>query len=131
LATHALAVAVVEGLELDNVGVADDSHDLQLSVLGRVSQLAGVAEWGSACLEALVLQDALDGGVFAAGRQLGLEDDAKGAISDDFALSVGEISGLSCDAILHLFPDDLWRRVSSGKVERTERERTYRPSSGC
>src|ERR1700744_3773020 len=40
-ATHARAVAVVEGLELDDVGVADDSHDLQLSVLGGQRPAAG------------------------------------------------------------------------------------------
>lgn len=31
--TYALAVGVVKGLELHNVGVAHDSHDLKLSVL--------------------------------------------------------------------------------------------------
>jgi hypothetical protein len=94
----------------------------------RVSLEVGGQNRGGACLEALVLQDALDGGVFSARRELGLEDDAKGAVSDDFALSVGEISGLSGDAILHLFPDDLWSRVSRGGGDGRKR---YRPSSGC
>jgi hypothetical protein len=41
-----------------------------------------------AYLEPLVLQHALDGGILATGRQLGLEDDAERAIADDLALGV-------------------------------------------
>ena len=37
--TYTLAVVVEEGLELDDVGVAHDAHDLQLAVL-----CAGVSE---------------------------------------------------------------------------------------
>lgn len=34
--TYPLSVGVVEGFELDNVGVSDDTHDLQLAVLQTV-----------------------------------------------------------------------------------------------
>jgi hypothetical protein len=34
LDTYTLAIVVEEGLELYNVGMSDDSHDLELSVLG-------------------------------------------------------------------------------------------------
>jgi hypothetical protein len=57
-------------------------------------------------LEALVLQDALDGGVLTGGRELGLEDDAKRAVADDFALRILHLFGLSGQAVLHLFADD-------------------------
>lgn len=35
--TYALAIVVEEGLELDNVGVADNAHDLEFAVLIVVS----------------------------------------------------------------------------------------------
>ena len=129
-ATHAFAVAVVKGLELDDVGMPDDSHDLQLSVLAKGQPGSGRAKSGAAhALEALVLQDALDGGVFLrSARSLVWKTTPKEPLPTIFALGVGEISGLSGDAILHLFPDDLWSRVSrgggGGKGGR------YRPSVG-
>lgn len=59
-------------------------------------------------LESLVLQDSLDGSIFTAWRQLGLEDDAKGAIANNLALSVGQISVLASHAVLYLFAYHLW-----------------------
>ena len=44
LQTYAFAVGVVKGLELDDVGMADDSHDLQLTILGKVSVRCGSME---------------------------------------------------------------------------------------
>jgi hypothetical protein len=35
--THPLAVAVVEGLELDDVWMSNNAHDLKFSVLRKVS----------------------------------------------------------------------------------------------
>jgi hypothetical protein len=67
--TYPLAIVVEKGLEFDNVRVPDDAHDLQFTVLLRVSQCAG-AHMGSHAqtdLEALVLQHPFDGGVFSAG----------------------------------------------------------------
>jgi hypothetical protein len=32
---YTFAIGVVEGLELDDVGMADDAHDLEFTVLGR------------------------------------------------------------------------------------------------
>jgi hypothetical protein len=64
-------------------------------------------------LEAFVLQDSFDCSIFAAGRELGLEDDPKGAVSNNFALSVGEIPCFSRNAVLYPFADDFCRqRVS-------------------
>lgn len=37
LRTYALAIRVVKGLELHDVGVSHDPHDLQLTVLQHVS----------------------------------------------------------------------------------------------
>jgi hypothetical protein len=62
----------------------------------------------AAYLEALVLQHALDGRILAAGRQLGLEDDAKGAVADNLALRVGKVLVLASLAVLDLFADDFW-----------------------
>lgn len=53
-------------------------------------------------LESLVLKDALDSCIFTRRRELGLEDYAKAAISDDLALSVLHLFGLASEAILHL-----------------------------
>jgi hypothetical protein len=70
--------------------------------------------WAGAHLEALVLQHALNGRIFAAGRQLGLEDDAKGAVADNLALRVGEVLVFARLAVLDLFADDFWDVVSGG-----------------
>jgi hypothetical protein len=43
--TYPLAIVVEEGLELDNVWMSDDTHDLQFAVLLRVSQCV-LAAWG-------------------------------------------------------------------------------------
>jgi hypothetical protein len=57
-------------------------------------------------LEALVLQHALDGRIFATGRQFGLEDDAERAVADDLALCVGQVLVLARLAVLDLLADD-------------------------
>jgi hypothetical protein len=38
MVTYALAIRVVECLELDNIGVTNDAHDLKLTVLPRFSR---------------------------------------------------------------------------------------------
>jgi len=64
--SHPLAIRVVEGLQLHDIWVPDNPHNLQFPVLA-----SGLAmpffTWGSlaANLEPLVLQHALDRGVFA------------------------------------------------------------------
>jgi hypothetical protein len=76
---------------------------------------------GSTHLESLVLQDALDGRVLARGRELGLEDDAEGAIAHDLALGILHVPSLSRHAILDLFADDLWaRRAVSREHDKRE-----------
>lgn len=67
-----------------------------------------------AYLEALVLQHPLDGSIFTGGRQLGLEDDTEGTISDNLALCVLHISSLARDAILDLFANNLYFAGVSG-----------------
>lgn len=57
-------------------------------------------------LEALVLQHALDGGILPRRRELGLEDDAEGAIADNLALGVLHLLGLAGQAVLDLLTDD-------------------------
>jgi len=77
---YPIAIAIVKSFELYNVWVPDDAHDLKLTVLtrGSVSILSagGVGggegeRFGSMFsrktnLESLVLQDTLDGCIFAA-----------------------------------------------------------------
>ena len=64
----------------------------------------------TACLEPLVLQDLLDGDVtdgVGVLEEFCLEDDAEGAIADDFAVGVDEITGLSRLAVGSDDLDDL------------------------
>ena len=79
--TYPLAIVVEEGLELDNVGMSDNAHDLEFTVLlGRVSRESaggarmwegGRGEGGKATrnthLEALVLENSFDGGILTTG----------------------------------------------------------------
>lgn len=58
-------------------------------------------------LEPLVLKHSLDGGVFPAGRHLGLKDHTEGAIADNLTLSVGDLLGLAGQSILDFLTDDL------------------------
>jgi hypothetical protein len=62
---------------------------------------------GGTHLKALILQHALDGGVLSGRRQLGLEDNTERAVSDDLALSVLHLFGLSGQAVLDLLTDYL------------------------
>lgn len=76
----------------------------------------------SSYLEALVLENALDGGILSAGRELGLEDDTERAIAHDLALGVLHLFRLTGQSILDLFANDFCRncqrtvgcRVTSG-----------------
>lgn len=79
-------------------------------VNGHVHRV-GRGSW-AAHLEALVLEDALDGGVLAAGRELGLENDSERTIANNLALRVGQVLVLAGQAVLDLLPDDLWGDVS-------------------
>jgi hypothetical protein len=87
-------------------------------------------------LEALVLEDTLDGGVFSAGRQLCLKDYAKGTIADNLALGVLHLSCLSGEAILHLFSNHLWKKTVSARARGRPcvfvalLKKTYRPCAG-
>jgi hypothetical protein len=58
-------------------------------------------------LEALILEDSLDGSIFAAGSHLGLEHDTEGAIADNLTLCVGDLFGFTGQSILDLLLDDL------------------------
>lgn len=60
-------------------------------------------------LEALVLKNSLDGGILTTGRQLGLEDDTKGAVADNLALRIGEVLVVAGQAVLDLFADNFYR----------------------
>ena len=82
-------IVVEEGLELDDVGMPDDAHDLKLAIL-----------------EALVLQYSLDGGIFSTRGQFGLEDDTKGAVAYNLALRVRKVLVLARLAVLDLFADN-------------------------
>jgi hypothetical protein len=57
-------------------------------------------------LEALVLENPLDGRIFTTRRQLRLEDDTKGAVADNLALRVGEVLVVAGQAVLDLFADN-------------------------
>lgn len=73
-----------------------------MSVGGQKGRATGAGD-----LETLVLEHALDGSIFTAGRQLGLEDDTEGAVTDDLALGVLHLFCLSSQAILNLFANYL------------------------
>lgn len=66
LGTYTFAIRVVEGLELDNVGVANNPHDLKFAVLCacQFHRPRDTSNTGCTDLEALVLENALDGGIF-------------------------------------------------------------------
>jgi hypothetical protein len=97
-----VAIRVEESLEIDYVGVLDNPHDLKLAVL-----------------EALILQDLLDGnfialfagtfGRFRAGwcYEFCLENNTETSVPDDFAVGVGDLSLLSGLAVRGKNLDDL------------------------
>lgn len=66
LGTYAFAIRVVEGLQLDNVGVANDPHDLKFAVLCACQFHRPRETFSTGCtdLEALVLKNTLDGSIF-------------------------------------------------------------------
>jgi hypothetical protein len=66
-------------------------------------------------LEALVLENTLDGGIFAAGRQLGLENDTEGTVADNLALGVLHLFRLSGQTILDLFANYLCTALARAK----------------
>ncbi len=86
--TYALAVGVVERLQLHDVGVSHDPHDLEFAVL-----------------EPFVLQDSLDGSVFVGGREFRLENHAERSVANNLTLGILYLSSLASDAILDLFAD--------------------------
>lgn len=110
--TYPLAVAIVKGLELHNVGMSDDAHNLEFSILPRVNLMPCVVDRMKTDFETLVLEHTLDRRVLAAWRQLGVEDNTERTIADDLALRVGELSCLSGQAILDLFADNFCKDVS-------------------
>jgi hypothetical protein len=116
--TYPLAIVVEEGLELDNVWMANDAHNLQFTVLWQVSSWwRHSGSHAQTDLEAFVLQDALDGGIFSARGELGLEDYTKGTVAHNLALCVRQILVLSSLAILDLFADDFYAGVSTWQAQ--------------
>lgn len=111
--TYSVAVGVVERLQLDDIRVSHNPHDLQFTVLLSISFSFSsplLLPHQIPYLESLVLEDSLDGRVFPAGRHLGLKDHTEGAIADDLTLGVGDLLGLAGQSILDLLADDLlWR----------------------
>ena len=126
--TYSITVGVVKRLELDNVWVTNYAHDLEFTILTRKKKKkkrvpcfffffwTRITLAARAHLEAFVLKDAFDGSIFAAGRQLGLEDNAKGAIAHDLTLGVLHITSLAGNAILDLLTDHLCRPVSQSVI---------------
>ena len=86
--TYPIAIGVIKGLELNDIGMAYNPHDLKLTVLCESCQSTRgqTRTVENSCintrlpgqpqpyLEPFVLQDPLDGSVLAAGCHLGLED---------------------------------------------------------
>jgi hypothetical protein len=111
--TYPLAIVVEEGLEFDDVGMPNDAHNLQFTVLPRVStRMVAFGAYVQTNLEALVLQHSLDRSIFSAGRQLGLEDHTEGAISDNLALRVRQVFVFTSLAVLDLFADNFCANIS-------------------
>jgi hypothetical protein len=79
--------------------MSDNAHDLEFAVL-----------------EALVLQDTLDGRIFTTGRQLRLEDYAERAVADNLALRVCEVFVVAGQAVLDLFADNFCGIVSMTSI---------------
>jgi hypothetical protein len=69
-------------------------------------------------LEALVLQDTLDGRIFTTRRQLRLEDDTERAVADNLALRVREVFVVAGQAVLDLFADNFCGIVSMTSMTR-------------
>lgn len=109
LSTYAISVRVVKGLQLYNVGMTHDAHDLQLAILLKTSA-GGTNAMGMtrADLETLVLKNALDGSIFARRRELGLEDNSKRTVAHNLALGILHLLGLTCQAILDLLTNNLY-----------------------
>lgn len=104
---YAVSVAIVERLELHNVRMANNPHDLKLTILRMVSQVPTRQRRTNMYLESLVLENTLDSSVFPRGRELRLEDHAKRSVAHDLALRVLYFSLLTCNSILYLLTDDL------------------------
>lgn len=79
---------------------------------------------GSPYLEALVLENALDCSVLAAGRQFGLKDDTEGAIADDLALGVLHLFRLASESILNLFANDFCKKNDNISQEQQQLTRS-------
>ena len=86
---------------------------------------------GDSDLETLVLKHALDGSIFAAGRQLSLEDDTEGAIADDLALGVLHLFCLSGQAILNLFANYLCTALAHAKYAGIAMDSTRADAERC
>jgi hypothetical protein len=65
-------------------------------------------------LEALILEDSLDGSILAAGSHLGLEHDPEGAIANNLTLCVGDLFGFTGQSILDFLLDDLCGGLALG-----------------
>lgn len=78
-------------------------------------------------LESLVLENTLDGSILSRWRQLGLENNAKGAVSDNLALSILQVPSLTGHSILDLLADHLCNCVSSGTSNQVQ---TFKPNGG-
>ena len=96
--------------------MSHNSHDLQLSVLIHISipKRRLRVQTQRTYLEPLILEHSLDCRIFSRRRQLCLEYNAKGTISDDFALRVLHLFRLTRQSILHFLANDfcLSRSVS-------------------
>jgi hypothetical protein len=134
--SYPLPIRIVEGLQLDDIRMSDDAHDLELSILYQLSAEEVELTCDEAHLESFVLQHSLDGSIFSARRQLGLEHHAKRPIADYLALCVLHLSCLASEAILDLLPNYLCTQNSQRTCSKTTikvvdifntSENTYRP----
>lgn len=107
--TYSVTVGVVKGLQLDDIRMAHNPHNLELTILQDHQYLSGshFSRLIRPYLEPLVLEDSLNGSILAAGGHLGLENHTKGSIAHDLALSVGDLFVLASKAILDLFTNNL------------------------
>lgn len=109
--TYPLAIRIVESLQLNNVGVAYNAHNLQFTILSLSLIFVHVQKRkkkSDTNLESLILQYPLDSSILTARRHLCLEHNAEGAISNNFALGVLHFFGLASQAILNLFTYDFY-----------------------
>lgn len=100
--TYALSIGIIKSLELDNVRVSHNTHDLQLTVLplSVLRYNSGISVLHSH-LEAFILQYSFDSGIFPVRSKLRLKHYTKRTVSYDLTLGILHFPSFASDTILN------------------------------